>query len=125
MKAALSRAAGYVAPNTFETETRTCIECGAPLESWQHSRCQKCIDKSLAGVVATNSQQWFDEDAAEAVLATCACPKCRQRDTDFLLLEDENTVACQTCGEIYDISPEARLENWSDRYALAHPSALM
>ena len=61
MKAALSRAAGYIAPNHFENAPRTCIECGAPLESWQASRCQACIDKSLTQVVVANSARWLTE----------------------------------------------------------------
>jgi len=91
MKAALSRAAGYIAPNTFETEgPRVCIECGAPLESWQHSRCQSCIDKSLTGVVVANSARWATCDG----VATCEC--CQFKDTsDCEKYHDELAAAGQ------------------------------
>lgn len=68
LKAALSRAAGYIAPNPFETaEPRTCIECGAPLADWQTSRCQACIDRSVSGVVIANSARWFGEERPDGM----------------------------------------------------------
>lgn len=89
MKAALARAAGYIAPNSFETEEpRTCIECGAQLESWQHSRCQACIDKSLTQVVVANSARWLTCDGA----TTCA--DCSFKDTpDCDKYQEELTAA--------------------------------
>jgi pyridoxal/pyridoxine/pyridoxamine kinase len=70
MKAALSLAAGYIAPNEWETDPRTCIECGTELESWQASRCQECVDKSLAAVVA-NSAKWA---TCDGVVMCADCP---------------------------------------------------
>ena len=78
MKAALSRAAGYVAPNTFETAPRTCIECGEPLESWQTSRCQACVDKSLS-VVSVNSATWKAADAMARITAHADAARARNR----------------------------------------------
>ena len=54
---------------------------------------------------------------------TCACPKCGEMRMDCLSL-DEDIVTCTTCGTIYDIL-DSDGDTWSDRYALAHPGALM
>ena len=99
---------GRIAPNTFETAPRTCIECGETLESWQASRCQACVDKSLVSVVTANSARWADDD--DPVSASCACPKCGERDADNLAIDEDEVVTCQICGEVYDISPAARLD---------------
>ena len=73
------------------------------------------------------------QDPIDLAPASCAYPKCGERNIDNLALEDDEVVTCQTCGTEYDISNAARLdrvmlddcENWSDHYALAHPGALM
>lgn len=72
-------------------------------------------------------------DDLDPVPASCACPKCGERDVERLWIGDRGeTVTCATCGTVYDIGPEAQLEradlgddNFYDRYALAHPGALM
>ena len=99
MLAALSNASGFIAPNEFETAPRTCIECGTELESWQISRCQSCIGKSLSGVVVANSIRWQTCDGAKM------CFDCPMAD-----------AGCE-----YDDDTDS----WSDSYALAHPGALM
>ena len=130
---ALSNASGFIAPNEFETAR----ERPAP-----------DADAIRAELLA-NSQRFFDEDAAHSGLderrgyevadfapASCACPQCGERNIDRLALDPDDIVTCLVCNTEYDISPAARLErvtledvgyteNWSDRYALAHPGALM
>lgn len=70
----------------------------------------------------------------ELVPQSCACPRCGEQRMDMLMLDDDDIVTCASCGEVYDISPEAQLarvtledlsEPLIDRYALAHPGALM
>ena len=54
------------------------------------------------------------DTAIDICPTSCACPKCGERDIDNLALDDDEVVTCQTCGEIYDISPAAQI----DRLAL-------
>ena len=74
-------------------------------------------------------------DAIDFAPASCACPRCGERNIDRLALDPDDIVTCLVCNTQYDISPAARLErvtlgdlgytDWSDSYALAHPGALM
>lgn len=60
MKAALSHAAGFIAPSDgLQPEPHVCIECGAALESWQASRCESCIAASLV-TMRRSSQRWTE-----------------------------------------------------------------
>lgn len=87
-----------------------------------------------------------DEDD-DLVLPGFGCPMCGERRPDFLLIGDDDFVTCQSCGHGYTLPTPARhchcgapldddececescTAEWnefiSDRYALAHPGALM
>ena len=69
------KAAAYIAANEWEVQDRTCIECGTGLESWQVSRCQDCISKSLGNAVVANSIRWQTCDGAKT------CFDCPMADT--------------------------------------------
>ena len=73
----------------------------------------------------------------DLVLPGFGCPACHERRPDFLIIGDDERVTCQSCGKVYglpdglydewddDRQMVAADENWYDRYALAHPGALM
>ena len=104
---------------------------------WEVTRERPAPDAdAIRAELLANSQRFFEEDAIDFAPQSCACPQCGERDIDKLALDPDDAVTCLTCGTEYDISPAARLErvtledvgyteNWSDRYALAHPGALM
>ena len=73
----------------------------------------------------------------DLVLPGFGCPACHERRPDFLIIGDDERVTCQGCGHVYglpdglydewddDRQMVAADENWYDRYAPAHPGALM
>ena len=79
MKTALSHAAGFISSSDgLDEVSRTCIECGEPLESWESSRCSTCIRYSIE-TVKRNSNEWMSDDE-HPVIAQARRREARQRD---------------------------------------------
>ena len=95
----------------------------------------------LYNVDATGNAENPNEGAG-LVLPGFGCPRCHERRCDELILNDDDTVTCQSCGHVYGLptglhpvrfdgsDDENFIDTYdplpfTDRYALAHPGACM